>query len=376
MIADNITVAEIKKTNRNNIYRLLRAKPNSTKQDIVADLKLSLPTVTTNLVQFIEAGLVVESGSFGNAIGRRASTFSIVPEAKIAIGIDITKKYITIVGVNLIGEIVYRKRFKEEFKLNSDYCTIVASIVKELSVEQKYSTKQILGVGIGIPGLIKNNGQTVFYGKTLTDFTGLTIDFFQEFIPYPCRFIKDANAACLAETWFAEYSEDVFYISLSNYVGGSVRINNKEYIGEGTRSGEVGHITIIPDGLACYCGKYGCVDTYCSALRLSEHVNEDLDTFFKQLRNKDQDCLKKFDEYIGYLALAVNNVRMLFDCKIILGGYVGAYFDDYLEKLKTLLAERNSFEHSGEYVAVCKWKRDAIAAGAAILYLDEFMKGV
>ena len=67
---------------------------------------------------------------------------------------------------------------------------------------------------------------------------------------------------------------------------------------------------------------------------------------------------------------------MLFDCKIILGGYVGVYLEEYLDQLKMLLKKRNPFEDNADYVQVCKWKNDPIAAGAAILFIDQFEKSI
>ena len=373
---NNITVAAIKKANRNNIFMLLKRKPNLSKQDIMLELKLSLPTVTTNLNQFLEEGLIWESGAIGNAVGRKASTFSIVDNARVAIGIDITKNHVSIVCVNLNGAVEYEKKLSKKFELKESYYKFVAEAINDLIVEQKYCNEQLLGVGIGIPGLVTADGNTIFYGKTMTDFSGLQIDSFQKYIASPCVFIKDADAACLAEAWSSPEMDNIFYISLSNYVGGSLRLYNKEYTGEGRRSAEVGHITIIPDGLRCYCGQKGCVDPYCSALRLSEKTNENLAIFFEQLEQANSEYVKLFDDYLYYLTLAINNVRMLFDCKVVLGGYVGAYLDPYMEKIKEKLAKKNSFEQNGDYVQICKWKRNAIAAGAAILYIDQFISGI
>jgi predicted NBD/HSP70 family sugar kinase len=87
-------------------------------------------------------------------------------------------------------------------------------------------------------------------------------------------------------------------------------------------------------------------------------------------------CSKKWEQYLSYLSIAINNVRMLFDCKIILGGYVGAYINDDINKLKQLAAERNTFENNADYLQVCKYKTEAIASGAALPYIDSFLKSI
>lgn len=59
--------------------------------------------------------------------------------------------------------------------------------------------------------------------------------------------------------------------------------------GSDFRCGEVGHMTIVPDGLPCYCGKKGCMDAYCSAKGLSVLTDDRLESFFSRLHQGDRD---------------------------------------------------------------------------------------
>ena len=67
---------------------------------------------------------------------------------------------------------------------------------------------------------------------------------------------------------------------------------------------------------------------------------------------------------------------MLFDCKIILGGYVGIYLDAHIEKLKKIAAKRNSFEENADYLSVCKVKKEALALGSALPFIHEFWRNI
>lgn len=374
MATQKTTSLEIKRMNRNRIYNLIKQQGSLSRQDLVYRLQLSLPTITQNLLELKEEGLVCESGSFGNTGGRRATAYSIVGDAKIAIGLDITKHHISVVAIDLNGSVIKRARIRYEFMLNQDYFKRLGILVGEL-VAADIEPSRILGVGIAVPGLITEDHQKVFYGKIL-DFTGSTCDDFSQFINYPCALFNDANAAGFAETWLEPDLRDVFYISLSNNIGGSILINHQVYTGEGPRSGEIGHMTVCPDGPLCYCGKRGCLETYCSATVLSGSTEGNLDEFFRRLKEGAPECVQKWKQYLYYLSIAVNNVRMLFDCKIILGGYVGAYIDDYIDELRDLAAGRNTFENNADYLQVCKYKTEAIAAGAALPYVDSFLKSI
>ena len=78
-----------------------------------------------------------------------------------------------------------------------------------------------------------------------------------------------------------------------------------------------------------------------------------------------------WENYLRYLALGINNIRMLFDCKIILGGYVGAYLEPYLEELKKRVIEKNPFEKESDYLKICKVKGEASAMGAALPFVQK-----
>lgn len=366
---------EIKQRNRNNIYQLLRKHEGLSRQDIVNALQLSLPTVTQNLMELRQEGLVEECGSIGNTGGRRATAFSTVNDARTAIGVDITRNHITTVAVDLKGTIIAQTSSKVAFERSESYYRRLGEIVEETIRAGKLDRKKVLGVGIGVPGLITADNQTVFYGEIL-NFTGATCREFSQFIDIPTALFNDANAAGFAEMWTNPDIKSAFYIMLSNNVGGAIYNNHHQFCGEHMRAGEVGHIIIVPDGLQCYCGQRGCVDAYCAATVLSGLTDGDLKLFFERLRSGDEKARQLWSEYLRHLAKAVINVRMLFDFPIIIGGYVGEYIDEYLPELKSHIAGKNSFEKDADYIIPCRYKVESIATGAALNFIASFLDGI
>lgn len=88
----DIQKTDIQKQNKSAIYSWLLYHPGQSKQDIVSALNLSLPTVSKNITLLMEAGLICKSGTKKNTGGRTAATYSIVKDARVAIGIDITDR--------------------------------------------------------------------------------------------------------------------------------------------------------------------------------------------------------------------------------------------------------------------------------------------
>ncbi|MNP72336.1 hypothetical protein D3C76_1688680 [compost metagenome] len=61
---------------------------------------------------------------------------------------------------------------------------------------------------------------------------------------------------------------------------------------------------------------------------------------------------------------------------MILGGYAGAYMEEYIDTLQELAAQKNTFERDGTYLRVCKYKLEATAVGAALELVTEFIDSI
>ncbi|MDR1575088.1 MAG: ROK family protein, partial [Treponema sp.] len=199
---------------------------------------------------------------------------------------------------------------------------------------------------------------------------------FSRYVPYPSALLNDASAAGLAEFWIRGEPGNAFYISLSNNVGGAVMINNQILGGAHFHSGEIGHLTLRPGGKTCYCGQKGCADPYLAATVLSAPCGGNLEEFFRQLEGGSKNARKIWDAYLDNLALAVNNLQALFDCKIIMGGYVAEYLEKYMDEVKKRAAKLNTFEKDADYLEISRYKTNSIAAGAALYFISRFIDSI
>ena len=75
-----------------------------------------------------------------------------------------------------------------------------------------------------------------------------------------------------------------------------------------------------------------------------------------------------------YLAVAVNNLHMSFDCDVIVGGYVGAFLEEFGGPLRSMLAERNTFQPEALYLKYCRYRPEASAVGAALTQVEHFLQ--
>ena len=104
------TNMEVKKNNRNYIFRYICKHGVVSNPDISYAVKMSLPTVTQNTKELIGRGLVEETGELESTGGRRAKGLTVAANAKLAVGLDITKNHIGLILTNLTGEILRYNR--------------------------------------------------------------------------------------------------------------------------------------------------------------------------------------------------------------------------------------------------------------------------
>ena len=159
---------QLRKLNRNIIYRTLLLKEEMSKQELAYATGLSIPTVAQNLDDLIKSGLVESSGALESTGGRRALGYKCVKNARLAIGIDITQNHITIAVVNLASEIVCISE-REHFRYEDNekcYRGILEKITQLLK-KNGIDNDSILGVGVSLPCIIDERSEKVIYSRVI-----------------------------------------------------------------------------------------------------------------------------------------------------------------------------------------------------------------
>lgn len=364
---------DVKKMNRRKVLELLLNNEAISNREIASRLGLTFPTIVQFIKDFQSRKIVVETGVFESTGGRRAKSYAPNLDTWFAVGVDITRNHLTVAIVDIAGNNRGTKRILSAYQRTDQYFEAIRTLIDETIEEYAPADREIIGVGISVPGIVSEENDMLIRSHIL-DENNLKLETVAKYIKYPCALINDANAGGYAEFRSSTSSRNAIYFSLSNSVGGSIYIGGKTFYGDRMRAGEIGHMTIVPGGRQCYCGKQGCLDAYCAAHLLHEKLGLRLSEFFEELKKGNQQCRDVWQEYLEYLAIAVCNIRVIFDCDIILGGYVGAYLEEYLDELRKLVDERNTFEKNGDYVKVCTHKHNAAAIGAALPYVEQFLQ--
>lgn len=135
-------------------------------------------------------------------------------------------------------------------------------------------------------------------------------------------------------------------------------------------------MTLVPNGLDCYCGRKGCAECYCSGNSLLSDC-DNLDEFFSRKATGDPSCLAKWDEYLRHLSILINNLHMVLEHTVILGGHVTPYFtEEDMEHIRSCVAERSTFDDDTSYIIPGKCRTDTVATGAALPFIKDFIEGI
>ncbi|MDO5409605.1 MAG: ROK family transcriptional regulator [Lachnospiraceae bacterium] len=369
----SITPNQIKQNNRNLIYHFIYKNKKVSQQDIAYELCLSRPTVTSNLNALEEDGLIQKCGQLDSEyVGRKATAYSIVPDFRISIGVEILRKEIKMIAIDLYGKKIDRSVIKTDYKNEEAYFKQVSSSIIDFKNSIGAADEQILGVGFAMQALISADNQTVIYGKILSC-TGLSIDMFSRYLPYPCTFIHDANSAAIAELWISPELQDAFYLSLSKHLGAAIISKRNILVGKHGHSSTIEHIPLEPDGKLCYCGKRGCMETLCSLTSLLGE-EETLENFFLQLQENDPSITKRWNHYLQNLAKVINTLHLVHDTDFILGGYLAPYLRDAdIRFMYEIIQQMTPFDEEQDFIVISKMPKHNICIGAALPYIQNFL---
>lgn len=369
-----MTTITLKKINKEKVYQYIYRQKEASKLQIVQDLQMGLSTVSQNLTELENEGLIQRCGYFDSTGGRKAQIIQIISDFKIAIGLGILKEMFHIVAVNLYGEAIASETIALPYCNTEDYYIQLAGYVKQFIQDHDYQPDQISGISIATQGIISPDGNSVIYG-TIMENTEMKLSDFASKLPYPCHLEHDSKASAYLELWHHPTLESAIVFLLNRNLGGAVITHHNVHHGIHMHSGLFEHVCVDPAGPLCYCGHYGCLETYCSANALEVASGLPAKTFFTQLReDQEEKLVQLWKDYLNHLAYAIRNINLVIDSPIIISGYLAPYFTE--QDMDYLLNQINTtapFKLEREQLIVGTHGQYTPAIGAALYYVKAFL---
>ena len=266
------------------------------------------------------------------------------------IGIDLGGTTAKFAILTELGEI--QQKWSIPTNIAEEGSLIVSDIIESIKhrlAMYDMTKEDFIGIGMGTPGTVDRENGTVIGAYNLNWKTLQPVkEQIESALGIPFAIDNDANVAALGERWqgAGENSSDVTFITLGTGVGGGIIAEGHLLHGAVGAAGEIGHITVDPEGFECTCGKKGCLETVASAtgvVKLARTLSEEYsgDSKLKFMIDDGQDVSSKdvfelaesgdefalivVDKVSFYLGLACGNIgNMLNPTDIVIGGGVSA----------------------------------------------------
>jgi len=259
--------------NEKRILGFLRTHQTSSRLEIANEFKLSKNTVSLIIEKFIQDGIVREIGfEEPGKVGRPIIKIALVPEAYKSVGILIKDKHGQFVVTDYCSNILEKDDFSLNTKNEDECLQQLIEICRTLLGRHP----EIIGIGIGIPGIVDPNLGFVHYSSHL-DWKNVAVkEKLSEKLPVHLRILNSVKATALTPFHgiLEENATSVLYVRIDEGVGGAFIIGKDIYYGGSWTAGEVGHLSVDSEGPMCSCGQKGCLETLISIPAILEKIKK------------------------------------------------------------------------------------------------------
>ncbi len=230
-----------------------------------------------------------------------------------------------------------------------------------VSIGEQWRSEMILDrCGIGFGGPVDFARQCAALSTHVGGWRDFALPaFLEDRLGLPVVMDNDANAGALGEAVHGAGAgyDPLFYMTVSTGIGGGLVVNGEIYRGADSYAGEIGHLTVRPDGPECLCGARGCLERMCSGLWLERDYGRSA----KELL-EDPAFVRS---YTVNLALGLKSCIMLLNpARIVIGGGISKAGDALFVPLREELRRQ-----------ITGWSRARIDVVPAALGDDSVLYG-
>ena len=259
---------------RRQIIALLLDRRALSRAELARLTHLNKPTVSNLVARLIDEGVVYEIGSGTSTGGRKPILLSIQETSRLAIGVEIDAAVCRLLLVTLHGEHLVNLDMPLATPSVETVVEAIASGIDQFFIDQDRGA--LLGCGVAIPGLVDRINDTVDSPIRLGWSNVPLRSLLEARLNVPVLVTDRGKAAGLGEMWVLgkEQAHDLIYLYLGNGVAGAVVLGRQLHWGVSNIAGEIGHMTVDPDGPICSCGNRGCLESLVSTSAILERIQQ------------------------------------------------------------------------------------------------------
>lgn len=257
-----------------------------------------------------------------------------------------------VIGIDLGGTAIKLGRFTSDgdclksLTIGTPQPATPAAVVTTIvdAVAEVDPQKNAVAIGVGTPGPADATGRIAKIAINLPQWRNVPLaDILETKIGKPAVIDNDANCAAMGEAWLGagRFYKNFILLTLGTGVGGAIFLDGKLFTGNFGAAGELGLISLIPDGPQCKSGNQGSLEQYTSATAIRRRTGKEAAELGALGKAGDGEALKFWHEYGRYLGIGVTSlIYVLTPEAVVIGGGVSASFDYFLPSMKAEIERR------------------------------------
>lgn len=340
---------------------------------------LNKATVSSLVQDLIDSHLVVENGPGQSSGGRKPVMLLFNGTAGYAVGVDLGVNYIRGLLVDLEGNVIaeHQRSLKQQdvgFVLGQ-----LTACIELLMNEAPESPYGIVGIGVGVPGIVDDNGTILFAPNLKWHQVGLQ-QLLEERFGIPVTIDNEANAGAQGEQKYGAGRgiPNQIYVSVGIGIGTGIILNKELYKGASGFSGELGHLSIEYDGKPCSCGNRGCWELYASENALLERAAllgfDSLEELLLAAAAGDEDVTLLIRSIGDYLGAGIANIVNVFNPDVVIIGNRMSRAAEWLEPAVQAAVDQRTLPYHRERMRIlfAELQDQSAVRGAAYYAISKF----
>lgn len=270
----------VKEKNISAVFKAIVENGAISRIQIARDCQLAAGSVTKITRQLLSFGFIQEQEAAGGERGRPAINLIAVNDAFRILSICAGRHALHYFLCDLAGRCI--AEHKEPMtatcgaSLQKQLLDQSKSFIERFVLNSPTDTQPLVGVGITLPGLVNRKTKVVHYMPHIPVHNLALAEAIEQLFGAPCFVSNMTSAMALAEYSLSPetHSGNSVLVSIHNGVGSGMILDGRLYEGNSLMAGEIGHIQVDPLGPRCYCGNFGCMESYVSNTAIEERCRQ------------------------------------------------------------------------------------------------------
>lgn len=375
-----------------SVLRLIWQERTISRAEIARRADLSRSTVSEVVGDLLKTGLVSEGEPGESLGGRRPIMLHFEDEACCILGVEMGASHVAVARTDLRGRVRHWEHRNHAVRNDPEGTRrVIAELCDACLAGDRGLVKRLVGVGVAVPSPVDPQHPFALSEIVLPLWKGRSgLEALGERYGAPVMVDNDANLGALAEYWWGagQGVRDFAYVKVGTGVGSGHVIGGELYRGSTGFAGEIGHLSIDPQGEPCICGLRGCLATHVGSPALVKRARALLAEYPGGMLEDggltitsveaaalagDPLALRVTREAAEYLGVAVAGMLNLMNPSVVIvGGGITGLGERFLEPLRETVRVRTRVSSmAGASIVMSGLGPQSVAVGAASLVLKE-----